>query len=98
MKSKNKKHLEFHKQCMETGLIPVGFASDNTYYGGLCQSVDEGLIDKEKFDLFSEGQYDRNYWGHEDAEISFSFHRLRSEYTPLRQTIVLLIAAMNNEL
>lgn len=98
------KHLRFYKDCVKKQKIPTV---------GLCGCAHDGLIDisilsllkPEKEDcenLFKERlipfeQAPGSFWASglsidaEDALRAYSF-------TPLRQTIVLFMAAINNEL
>jgi hypothetical protein len=67
---------------------------------GLCKC----LPNSKRLKLFDPGKnsdgcnwywgYDGNYWGAPDARRDLVMY----EYTPLRENIVLLMAAMNNEL
>ena len=97
MKKKTGKHLRFYIDCMNNGsMMPV---VESDYRGGLCSISDAGLIDQKIFNLFSFGKSDFHFWATEDArEDSYLFSNRRNEFTELRQTIVLLMAAINNEL
>lgn len=83
-----KRYLKFYFEWVEDGVLPHG--------NGLCQlfNGDEffDLIDPEFGDMNS-------YWGCDDYERGSNY---RSEtanvFGPLRQNIVLLMAAMNGEL
>lgn len=93
MKNKNKQHLDFYKKCAQTGFMPVM---------GLCGAASHNLINGQLLDLFRPTKEDRlqliagrmpcGYWGRE------SFYIEHGTFTPRRQTIVLLMAAINNEL
>lgn len=81
-------HLDFYKHCIEFGRMPVA---------GLCISED---IDSDNLMLFKPTKEEfgvESYWywwaydGNVDNGRSFIF-------SPMRQTIVLFLAAMNNEL
>lgn len=87
------KYLEFYKKCMEYGTIP-----------------DEGLcvcLPGEEISLFYPINRDFYALKHEDCSTVFWAHGIPGvldvesrayTFTPLRQTIVLFMAAMNNEL
>ena len=97
-----KKHLEFYKACMETGVLPK-----EIYGGGLCNCANEELIDTdllddlhptdEDFDKLMDEHKNRCYWGSDLNSVEY-LNTLSHSFTPLRQTIVLFMAAMNNEL
>lgn len=91
------KYLPLYYEWMETGSLP---------YDGLCHCLNP---DDEYLDLFYDNQKG-GYWGYyseffdhpvytqdinRDAGL---FYKLQYDFNPLRQNIVLLIAAMNNEL
>jgi hypothetical protein len=88
----NKKYFQFYKDCMITGKLPKI---------GLCNCFPYDSL----FELFSEGPGERRpvFWGyggvglHTNSIISDIVKRAH-KFTPLRQTIVLLMAAMNGEL
>lgn len=91
-----KKHLKFYKQCMETGELPQE-STAGWYFGGLCGCASVGLVSQEIFDLFLPTQYGymAGYWAVGNSEdLDVMIHG----FTPLRQTIVLFMAAINNEL
>ena len=89
------KHLDFYYNCLLHGKMQTD---------GLCVASDEGLIDLEIFNLISptdaeedylyEEGYSKLYWG---AGLPGKLWG-QNQFTPLRQTIVLFMAAMNNEL
>lgn len=95
-KTKSMRLIDLHKEWCEFGGITNS---------GLCTSIDERK-DLKTLSIYFEPTFDESkqliidgfdevYWGsglpngHEDE---------MKTYTPLRQTIVLLICAMNNEL
>lgn len=88
-------YLDFYKECLKSKQLPTQ---------GLCFS----LLDAE-LDLFAPpgwynreigyNEYDEWYWGYNgDKQSGESDNERRFAFTPLRQTIVLFLAAMNNEL
>lgn len=93
-----KKHLEFYKHCMECGTLPLNSLNSINYYGGLCGCADMGMIDPALFDLFN--QFSGTYWAYgQDTEVSeYDQYMNHLAFNPLRQTIVLFMAAINNEL
>jgi len=90
---KKKKYLPLYYKWMETGEIEQN---------GLCASLDFDTIE-EVFD--PEGKLG-GYWGYDGRAIYgiehnkyyLSYRELTREFTSLRQTIVLFLAAMNDEL
>lgn len=88
-------YLEFYKKCMKTGRLPKS---------GLCGSMDS----YESVNLFQgyHPQYTYNWhWGYNgepypvwDTISKRMQRKIEFEFTPLRQTVVLFLAAMNNEL
>lgn len=98
-----KKHLEFYKQCMEAGRL-----ASHEFGSSLCAAADADLIDKQllrimqptdrdEFELTAEG-YSNGWWGSGVPVCSINTEEKWFGFTPLRQTIVLFMAAMNNEL
>lgn len=91
-------HLDFYNHCMKTGELP---------FEGLCICAHRDIISKELLDLFepSEEEIDLLAWqqlcttmwasGCREEDVS---DECMIGFTPLRQAIVLLMAAMNNEL
>jgi len=88
-----KKHLAFYKKYAATGTIPEN---------GLCQcsGIDLELLklfrptkDVEKKLFISDQAY--GYWG---SGLSIYDNNKYRSFTPLRQTIILFMAAMNKEL
>lgn len=95
-----KRHLEFYKQCIETGSLPG--AAPN----GLCHyAVFEKEISTELFNFFRPTDSDclqlriegkcLSYWA---SDLPVDSPGEASYFSPLRQNIVLFMAAMNNEL
>lgn len=89
-----KKYLSVYQDGIKTGLIP-GFIPN-----GLCsvRTVDGILLeDDDLFNLFRpvEGKALKfGYWAFDGEHDALDCRA----FTPLRQTIVLFLAAMNNEL
>lgn len=71
---------------METGDLP-------DY--GLCNCLDSEELELFKPDDASEF-YPRNYWAYGGPHASIN--TVSTQFSPLRQTIVLFLAAMNDEL
>lgn len=93
---KKEKYLDFYMKCMEDGKMPNG---------GLCGSIGEGVIRRFKPLEKRPGYGDNWYWGFTGESYTWSFFLSHSEkneivysFSPLRQNIVLFLAAMNNEL
>lgn len=89
-KKKPGKHLRFYMDCMETGKMP---------YCGLCICADEELISSSllklldpSFELYNTTIHHYLFWA-SGSEKSMAW-----QFTTLRQTIVLLMACLNNEL
>lgn len=105
MVKKAGKHLRFYINCMETGEIPGH---------GLCGCDEVGLFNEGLLSLFIPNQSDiitlhnekyivnldvDSFWGAgTDIDDNFNAHNRAYSFTPLRQTIVLFMAAINNEL
>lgn len=86
------KYLPLYEKWMESGKIPTW---------GLCSFFEKD----ELFKLIDpENGKGITYWGFPEASMcQFDYYpdfleRQHYEFTPLRQTVVLLMAAMNNEL
>jgi hypothetical protein len=101
MPKKTLRHLNFYKKCFKTLDMPKP---------GLCRCADCGLICESTLKEFTptDSDHDQNviegtmdlfhpngYWG---AGLNISEDCRGDSFTPLRQTIVLFMAAMNNEL
>ena len=91
---KNKKHLAFYNACMKTRSIPRD---------GLCCC--DAYISLKLLDLFEPTISDCNQLSEQGLSVGYWASGLNSyawgkyrEFTPLRQTIVLFMAAINNEL
>jgi len=92
----SKKYLECYKEWMEKGEMPKR---------GLCNSLPEELRVLVAFDLVKPTEHDMDNLRSEGLSGWFwasglSWDELYKDvpFTPLRQTILLLCAAMNDEL
>jgi hypothetical protein len=94
MKNKRYSYSADHERFLKNGI------SDRLYYGGLCYTYGDsdssgGYGNNDPlFKLFIEDNYP--FWGHENPDADS--RTKETEYTELRQNIVLLMAAMNGEL
>lgn len=87
---KKKKYLELYKKWLESGKLPTGLGLCNefgTYASGEPEKDGIGYWNDELFATMCPPKYGNSYWGGPVGE-----------FTPLRQTIVLFMAAMNDEL
>lgn len=93
------KYLELYKKWAETGKIEDNPNREGWGEGGLCNTEARNDI-KEWFEPEGEISTTNAYWGHsgEDVKLSLRTHTLAYEFTPLRQNMILLLAAKNNEL
>jgi hypothetical protein len=92
-KKKTGEHLQFYMDCMNNGCqMPNDLYS--MYKGGLCKMANIGYISNELLKLFSDGMSDYDYWACSDGQP----YESRFNFNSLRQTIVLFMAAINNEL
>ena len=102
-------HLEYYKECLETGLLK-GQNICGIYHStnGLCN---EPYIDQELLELFRPDKEDiktfklrdddigpHGWWGVDDLPDNEKTEILEAIFSPLRQTIVLFIAAMKDQL
>jgi hypothetical protein len=89
------KYLTLYKKWSKNGEIQ----SDDR--GGLCNSP-IGIEIKEYFEAEGELSTINAYWGYgggeEDNYPTPTFNKYAYKFTPLRQNMVLLLAAMNKEL
>lgn len=106
MKKQQKKYLALYKKWLESGRIgTTGVSRDGTLsYNGMCDLFrGDKLFElltptyRDKHELMEEGQCDV-WWGSEMDRIKSCSEEGWSSFTPLRQNIVLLMAAMNGEL
>lgn len=92
-----KKHLTLYLKFLKTGELENHPKARTN--GGLCSI---GINTKELIELFRPDSYGNCYWAYgekwtkKDEESRMKV--LSHEFTPLRQNILLLMAAMNNEL
>ncbi len=98
-KKKTGKHLQFYMDCMKRGVMPnSGLCINTVDLGGpLSEELFRLFIptDDELFALAKKG-YSTSYWGL--GVITNDYDILYDAFSPLRQTIVLFMAAINNEL
>lgn len=94
MKKKHKPFLDFYKYSLKTGYMPTN---------GMCYFFSGNL--KETVQMFQKwcDMFGYNwYWGYDgEARILLDPNKhfdYAHKFTPLRQTIVLFCAAINNEL
>lgn len=101
-KKKRGQHLQFYMDCMNNDcFMPMEGVS--VIKGGLCRAVDTGLLSEQIFKFFSDDQNGLHYWADKDYEeeghiLHPDFSLRQFEFNSLRQTIVLFMAAINNEL
>lgn len=83
-KKKAGKHLQFYSDCINMDEMPRS---------GLCGCAWGGYIDEELLFLFKPEYASMwSYWASGDNRYS------KKSFSPLRQTIVLFMAAINGEL
>lgn len=87
MKANETPFLNFYNRCVEFGAMPVN---------GLCAQFHGNAI----FTGFIDPEFGNNetYWGFEFERTDDNEMQMWYEFTPLRQNVVLLCAAINNEL
>lgn len=89
------KYLEFHYECLKTGNLPTN---------GLCRCLGESNIEimvptNDDLNRLKEEKLPIGYWGCDNIDWTDNYdYDYLTNYTPLRQNIVLFIAAMNGEL
>jgi hypothetical protein len=92
---KKKKYLPLYYQWLEAGRLPGN---------GLCNSIPFGFKAVNRFSPDPEGSIhgyctlQEAYWGYNGGGPYPSSSNLANDFTPLRQTILLFMAAINNEL
>lgn len=82
---------------MKTGLIP-GIGLCNSLKGDMRKRLDK-VFKPQSWSEYA-GVSD-GYWGYSGSRLdllNLPMMRVRFEFTPMRQTIMLFLAAMNNEL
>lgn len=91
------RHLQFYMDCIQTGEV-----KDHGIGSGLCACAGMGDIDEETLFLFEpnfenqmEDENSAGWWG---AGLPSDDPDRHYKFTPLRQTIVLFMAAINGEL
>ncbi len=91
-------HINFYNNCIKRGVMPTS---------GLCTSADHGYIDYKLLSLFKPTLRELRNSGHhlDDGNVATSFWGSEVRYdnnmyvfTEFRQTIILFMAAMNDEL
>ena len=89
--TKKVKYLPLYYEWMETGNIP--YKEHRGICGGLCSIFHNDKM----FKLINPPNGAGWYWGcsWDDSDRGYAFS---TGFTPMRQTVVLLMAAMNNEL
>ena len=103
-------HLDFYYNNVESGVLPMMNAHMRIPHDilhirpcdGLCRTVRDLGLDMEMFNLFEPTKEDndwltweehsKTYWGSGTKDPAFG------KFTPLRQTIILFMAAMKGEL
>lgn len=95
--------LDFYNKAMKSGFMPMTCDT-----GGLCFTAPLSNKRNNLVDIFEPIEKGKQYgfWGYNGEELycenwpdhGISERQLRYGFTPLRQTIVLFCAAINNEL
>jgi hypothetical protein len=109
----NKTHLKFYEKCMKTGIMPkMGLCTNaDTDYKSLDEDLLGEIFQPTDKDYANLRRRGRNaaWWGYDKKDIVYSSVLSDQEYyeyntqkkygfNPLRQNIVLFMAAMNGEL
>lgn len=94
---KKKKYLPLYYKWMERRSMEIDYSTGCT--GGLCGSPAAGELLRMFEPVDGEATYsgDPTWWAAENCG-DFDYQTLKHSFTPLRQTIVLFLAAMNDEL
>jgi hypothetical protein len=97
MKKQPGRYLTFYYKFMDRGVIP-NFGLCNVFDNGLDNDLFELLkpTPEDKAEIISEG-LSTSAWG-SGLPTPSDVDGLLTKFTPLRQNIVLLMAALNNEL
>lgn len=91
------KYLKLYKEWAAKGEIPL--VSGKGYNGGLCAIFGKDKQFKLLKPLTEDELETRPIWGYWGCDgYSLGVFELSVEFTPLRQNIVLLMAALNGEL
>lgn len=90
---KKKKYLPLYYEWLKTGRLPE---RDNT--SGLCT-----FLGSDFKHYFPDPNKKTGFWGYdakeyEDRDEYVAWYDFATKFTPLRQTIVLFMAALNDEL
>lgn len=100
MKKTEPYYLKYYALWMEAGRITERHPCRTT--GGLCSSEigTEGDLCLFIPDDEDDCKHPDGYWAYDElaGDLQPSLFQRQYEFTPLRQTIVLFLAAMNNEL
>lgn len=93
------KYLKFYKDCMKTGVLPKN---------GLCHSIGKRAVKMFTPSSYEYWGHDNGedpsdyYWGYAagDYEIywPYDIDKISMSFSPMRQNVVLLLAAMAGEL
>lgn len=97
----NKTYLDFYYKFMKTGKMTNYYEPKEIFYGGgLCNALPYTLLMEEPFELIYPTPGDKPvsvaFWA--DGVDKHDYNKRRFEFTPLRQTLLLLCAAMSDEL
>jgi hypothetical protein len=84
------KLFDLYKEWMETGTL----GEPSNFDGGLCNAVPEEY--QADLKLFVPDDWHEVFWAYELKR--YEYKRRAYDFTPLRQTIVLLICAMKDEI
>lgn len=90
------KYLNYYKKCMEAGGLPAGH---NGIANGLCNDRFVGADVLRWFapdapHFTNVRERNEGWWG---TEIPYTSSRVRYAFCPLRQNMVLLLAAIHDE-
>jgi hypothetical protein len=92
-------HLQFYMDCMKHGVMPKSGICINTVDCGGPLSQELLYLftptDDDRIRLAKKG-YNTSYWA--AGIITMDQDKIYDEFTPLRQTIILFMAAINGEL
>ena len=91
----SKKLIDCYKEWMKEGVIDNRRGSIGD--GGLCNAVPKEYLETLHF-LAPPNSQSWHYWGYGIPYFHTPDTRVMYSFTPLRQTVVLLICAMHNEL